>query len=103
MEEFSVEGRWWLPDAADRRVQGRLTCDADGAELFLDEPLHPITAPMGEAVPVSWPEWTVFPVLYGLTRDGDDVTLFSAGGTSLAGSLDGQETYHAEIALVGQH
>jgi hypothetical protein len=91
MEEFAVEGRWWLPDAADRRVPGRLTCGADGAELLLDQPLHPIPVPTGEAVTVSPAELTVFPVLYGLTRDGDDVTLFGAGGTSLAGSPDGQE------------
>jgi hypothetical protein len=103
MQEFSVEGRWWLPETADRRVPGRLTCDADGPELLVDEPLRPFTTPSGGAVPIAWPEYTVIPVVHGRTRDGGNVTLLNAGGANLAGPFGGQEAYRADVALVGQH
>lgn len=104
MEHFIVEGQWWLPDRAGRRVPGTLTFNTDGLELVLCGPLREFEMPEGEVVRVGAPEWEVEPVVHGRSRDGRRFTLLEVGGANLRGPFqEVQEVHRPSMALAGCH
>ena len=96
MQHFSVEGSWWLPEAAsphtgntDVRLSGSGTHRLRVASRVrhADRPRHWARRIGVERHSVRpWP-----------THNGRDVTLFEAGGVAIVGPFtDVQETYHGQ-------
>lgn len=100
MEQLKIDGRWWIPGSG-HSAHGYLTVDASGLQLELTEDLVPL--PEDEVTRASTPEWTVTPVIHGRGFDGQEVTLFEAGGANMVGASvwGDHEFYRPRYAAVG--
>lgn len=100
MEQLKIDGRWWIPGSG-HTAHGCLTIDVSGLQLELTEDLVPLSEE--EVTRASTPEWTVTPLIHGRGFDGQEVTLFEAGGANLVGSSmwGDHEFYRPRYAAVG--
>lgn len=108
MEQIQPQGSWWLPTYPEHRIPGAVTIHADGIDLELHGELTPYVAPepVGGVIDhkIGGLEWTTVPIIHGRTQDGQDVTLFNAGGINPKGPFnDVIEHYKVELLLNGGH
>lgn len=100
MNDFpEFEGFWWLPDAVDKQMPGRLVSEGDAAKLLLtiDTPdVHPFER--------TQPHY--YDVIHGRTSDGKSISLLNCFHLNSQRSSAGIETrailvnYVLEGALV---
>jgi hypothetical protein len=101
MGGLSTDGRFWMPDRPDRLVPGVVTTD-DGVTLRLDDSLRGFE--WLEEGAVRSASWTEHPVVHGVSRDGQDLTLLGLAGLDMSGPFGRiQEVHHADALLVGGH
>lgn len=80
MEEFSAEGRWWLPGHHGEGVPGSFSFQGGDATLTVYRPLS--QPDYGQAASSSSRQ-VVYPVVHGRTNAGEDITLFAVHGVEL--------------------
>jgi hypothetical protein len=98
--EFETVGTWFLPDTPDRRVAGTLSSKAARMELHLADSLRPM-----QSGPIR-PEIVEYPVIHGVTRRQEAVSLFRCARVSysltFASGGSGQpETIWSHLAVIG--
>jgi len=101
VDDYSAEGRWWLPGKGDRAAVGSFAFRGGGASLTVYEPLVP-----ADEVPENpvHARWVTYPVVHGRTNAGEDVTLFVARSVEFPhGSSGSKSTFHVEAAALGRH
>lgn len=102
MEEFELEGVWWLPETPEDRVPGTLEFSpVSGASLDL---LDSLKDP-GNHFAAFERELLEPGLILGLTSKGKPVTLWGCSerrkNVNLAGFT--RTSFHADVALVGAH
>lgn len=99
MEDFAVDGSWWLPASPDHRVPGRLTLSTDGLVLVVYGSLVPTISVPGALLQQGPPDWEVTPSILGRSHAGKKVTLLDAEGANLIGPKILRSTYRVRLAL----
>ena len=102
-ESFETSGEWFLPETPDRKIAGILRYTPEQTELQLHESFMPLpgTIRIGEAL-------KTYPVVYGITRDGEAMTLLNGqqAGWSMkfgSGGLRHPERLVTSLLLIGAH
>src|SRR5271155_236843 len=75
VDPFETTGEWFLPETPERRIAGTLTYNPNRIILELNEPFRPLRG----AVHVGDTE--KYPVVHGVTREGEAMTLLNAQRT----------------------
>jgi ApeA N-terminal domain 1 len=99
VESFASSGRFWLPQTPGRRVHGDLAIDDVGVELHVYESLRgPIAL---SSTTCGGPmQWATEPVVYGLLRTGEEVTLLGVSGLAVPVDV-AEENWSARFAVRG--
>jgi len=102
-ETFEAFGDWFLPEDPERKIAGHLNYTSDGTDLHLNESFQALRGIIGVGTQMK-----DYPVIYGITRDGEAMTLLKAQrmGVSLnfgVGGLRESERIHTSWLLVGAH
>jgi hypothetical protein len=102
-EPFEILGKWFLPDATDRQVAGRLSYRLEDIEVELMDALRPMQS--GPILPAGL---DTYPVVHGVTREQEAVSLFRCRqiGYSLnfaSGGFGKPEKLWSHLAVVGAH
>jgi hypothetical protein len=101
IDTFETSGQWFLPEAPDRNISGVLRYSPKGTELQLDgsfwEPQH-----------IFAHSHHTYPVVHGITRDGEAVSLFVAhqAGVHMGGGIGGMHVSERLVTsrlFIGAH
>jgi hypothetical protein len=97
VEPLALRGRWFTPDKRDSPVYGTLSFSKEeGAILKLDGTFRDVEYLLTTD--------TVEQVIFGLSADGEAITLFDCFCTNFSlSSLPSTSTYFAHLLLIGKH
>jgi hypothetical protein len=99
MDNFEVHGSWWLPGGVP--TTGKLSFSEDGLVLTLYGALlgqeGPSEGPSGEA------EWGILPVIHGRDQKQRPITLIDSYGMISQWPDLQEQTFDADLAVVGEH
>jgi hypothetical protein len=99
VESFASSGRFWLPQTPGRGVHGDLAIDDVGVELHVYESLRGPTA-LSSTTCGGPMQWATEPVVYGLLRTGEEVTLLGVSGLAVPVDV-AEENWSARFAVRG--
>ena len=101
MEDFSAEGRWWLPGHVEDAVPGSFSFQGGDAALTV---YGPLSQPDDAQAPSPPPRQVVYRVVHGHTNAAEDITLFSVHGVESSWwRTDTKTTFLAEGGASGRH
>jgi hypothetical protein len=101
MKSFKYSGVWWFPFQEKRKVAGTVTfTEKDGINLALKGILEPNRNQMN-------PQFQVYPLILGLTKDGLAITLLDCEDIHLSFTISsrrsGKQKCWAKAAYIGVH
>lgn len=101
MDDFSAEGRWWLPGHAQDAVPGSFSFRGGDAALTV---YGPLSQPDESQAPSPRLRQVVHRVVHGYTNAAEDVTLFSVHSVESPWWRPGtQSTFLVEGGVSGRH
>ncbi|WP_157846292.1 HEPN domain-containing protein [Streptomyces anulatus] len=99
MDNFEVYGSWWIPGGAP--TTGKLSFSEKGPVLTLYGALLSQEVPGGE---LSGPaEWGTLPLIHGRDEQQRSITLLGAFGMTSQWPEITEQTFDAELAVIGDH
>lgn len=102
-ESFETSGEWFLPDIPGRKVAGTLSYTPEIIELHLHDRIIPVHGTIHSNDPLQ-----TYPIVYGITRDSDAMTLLNVQQTGWSlrygsGGIRLPERLISSILLIGAH
>lgn len=103
-DSIETSGEWYTPDEPDHHVSGSLSYGPNGFELKLDNALQPLLSGTITEQNTS----RRYPMIYGLTRESEAITLINAVRANLSlnmgsGGLRQPERIVGSLLVVGAH
>lgn len=101
MDNFSAEGRWWLPGHVEDAVPGSFSFQGGDAALTV---YGSLSRPDDAQGPSRGLRQVAYRVVHGHTNTGEDITLFSAHGVESSWrGTDSKTTFLVEGGVSGRH
>ena len=98
---FQTSGEWYLPENPERRIHGILSYSVEHTKLQLDESFYPIEGMLGSSSTLK-----TYPVIHGISSDGDAMTLLDAQQVAFSlnirsSGFKNKETVISPLLLIG--